>query len=95
MEIKALNGGEQFSQEDWGILSINFIMLISFVIFLGYSTYGYFQEVKKEEKWESPLAIIVLALTFQFFQILFDLIHLWVYQFDGEGIPILDTVSTI
>ena len=95
MEVKAFNGGEHFSQEEWGVLSMNFIMLISFIIFLGYSTYGYFQEVRKEEKWESPLAIIVLALTFEFIQILFDTIHLWVYQFDGEGIPTLDILSTI
>lgn len=95
MEVKAFNGGEHFSQEDWGLLSLHVIMFVIFMLFLGYSSYGYLKQIKKEESWETPLGILVIALIFEFFQIIFKLAHLSVYEFDGEGIPTLDVVSTI
>mmetsp|Transcript_18151 Transcript_18151/g.20332 ORF Transcript_18151/g.20332 Transcript_18151/m.20332 type:complete len:221 (-) Transcript_18151:105-767(-) len=95
MEMKGFNGGEHFSQEDWGLLSINFLMLIFFVIFLGYSIYGYFKEIRREESWESPLAILIIALIFEFTHILLNVVHYSVYEFDGEGIPTFEVLSTI
>ena len=93
--MKAFNGGEHFSQEDWGLLTMNFFMLAIFVIFLGYSMYGYFKEVRKEETWESPLGILVVALIFEFAHILLNVFHFSVYEFDGEGIPTFEVLSTI
>lgn len=95
IEMKAFNDGEHFSQEDWGLLSIHYIMFVIFILFLGYSSYGYFKEIKKEGNWESPMAILVIALIFEFFQIVSKLMDLNVYEFDGEGIPTLDLISTI
>lgn len=95
MEFKGFNAGEHFSQEDLGIFSMNIIMFILYIIFLGLSTYRYLQEIRAEQSWESPLAVLILALVFEFFQIVFKLIHLSIYEFDGEGIPTIDVFSTI
>lgn len=95
MEMKAFNAGEHFSQEDWGLLSMNFYMLILFVWFLGFGSYRYFKEIKTEESWESPLGILVIALFFEFAHIWLNLFHYSVYEFDGEGIPSFDILGTI
>jgi len=94
-EVKAFNAGEHFSHEDWGVFSMNMIMFVIFIFFLGYSSYGYFQEIKSEESWESPLAILIIALALEFLQIICSLIHLSVFEFDGEGVPTFDVLSTI
>mmetsp|Transcript_34972 Transcript_34972/g.34650 ORF Transcript_34972/g.34650 Transcript_34972/m.34650 type:complete len:96 (+) Transcript_34972:468-755(+) len=95
MEFKGFNGGEHFSQEDWGLLSMNYFMLLIFIIFLGYSVYGYFKEIKKEESWESPLGVLIIALILEFGHILFNVLHFSVYEFDGEGVPTFEVLSTI
>jgi hypothetical protein len=69
MELQGYNNSSHFAQEEWGLLTMNFIMFVLFVFFLGYSAYGYFQEIKLEESWESPLGVLVVALAFEFLQI--------------------------
>jgi len=69
MEFQGYNDASHFAQEERGLLTMNFIMFVLFVFFLGYSAYGYFQEIRLEESWESPLGVLVVALAFEFLQI--------------------------
>ena len=95
MEVRAFNRGEHFSEEDWGLLTINYIMLITFIIFLFFGGYRYIMEIKKEGSWESPMGILVIALIIEFFHIIMNVMHLSVYEVDGEGLPTMDIMGTI
>lgn len=52
-------------------------------------------EIKKSEEYENPLAVLLAAIFCQFVQLLFSLVHLFIYYFDGVGMYFFDYLSTI
>ena len=70
-------------------------MFFVFVGMMGYSTVKYIQESKKEESWINPQAFLVVAVIQEFFAILFKVLDLSIYMYDGEGTVIFRAFSTI
>ncbi len=63
-------------------------MFFVFIAMMGYSTVKYIQESKKEESWINPQAFLVVAVVQEFFAILFKVLDLSIYMYDGEGTTI-------
>lgn len=61
-EIEMYNDGSHFSHEHYGQLPVTLIMLLVFTKFLLSTAWGFFKEMKKEEHFESPLFVLVIAV---------------------------------
>lgn len=94
-EMELLNEGSQFSHEHWGIFPITIISFLVFCYLLGVNSWKLFLEIKKSEEYENPLAVLLAAIFCQFVQLLFSLVHLFIYYFDGVGMYFFDYLSTI
>ncbi len=70
-------------------------MIVFFVGLLGLSVKNYYYEVRKEESFFNPLALLMLSIMIEFSAVMFKLIDLFVYSFDGEGTLFLRAMTNI
>ena len=94
-ELELLNDGSQFSHEYWGQLPITFIAFCVFCYLLGQNALKLYKEVMKNEEYETPLAILLVAIFCEFIQLSLAMVHLIVYWYDGDGFFLCDYLSTI
>ena len=62
IELKALNEGSQFGQEEWYVMELEMIMWVSFVCLFLTTAWRLVSIFKKNEVGESPLALLVIAI---------------------------------
>jgi hypothetical protein len=94
-ELELLNDGSQFSHEYWGQLPITILAFGVFCYLLGSNGLKLYREVKKHEEYETPLALLLAAIFWEFIQLSLALVHLLVYWYDGDGFWLFDYLSTI
>jgi hypothetical protein len=94
-ELEMTNDGSHFSHEYWGQLPMTGLMLCLFTYYLASVALKFFKEISKNEDFESPLFLLVLAIFFEFMQLLLRFIHLCDYWDDGYGFWPIDYISTI
>jgi len=85
----------EFSHEEIGLLSLYSIALLAYSLILGYNVYNYYKDIKRTERMDSPILLLLIAVALQFFAILFQWINLLVYSFDGEGVKACHVLSVI
>ena len=62
IEIKVLNEGSQFGQEEWYVMELEMVMWVSFVCLFATTAWRLVSIFKKNEVGESPLALLVIAI---------------------------------
>ena len=75
-----------------------FFYVTAFIIFaavLGTNIYKYIRDFMKYDKAESPMLLLMMSATLNMGHIFFQLIHLWVFSWNGKGVIALDVFSTI
>lgn len=95
IRLGVLNDTHHFSEEEDGMI---FFYITAFVIFaavLGTNIYKYIRDMIKYEKMESPMLILMMSATLNMGHILFQLIHLWFFSWNGKGPMLLDVFSTV
>ncbi len=85
----------EFSHEEIGLLGLFTVALIGYIAILGYNIYNYYKDIKKTERLDSPILILLIAVGLEFLSILFRWIHLLVYSYDGEGLKACHVLSVI
>ena len=91
-----INGQEShFSYEEQGLLVLHLALFAIFAILFGLTIYSYMWFHKTFDRYDSPHFVIILALFFQMSGIFMDFLHLWMYSYNGRGIPIFDIFSII
>ena len=93
--LEMFNDGSHFSEEEDGLLFFYIFATVIFLFILGTNIFNFIKDFKTYDKFETPHIFIMVAVTLDFGHVCFQLIHLWVYYYNGEGVPALDVISTI
>ncbi len=99
LEIFSLDG-KHFSYEDSWLLQIYIIGLVVALLALGSTVKGLIKDFRHSfnfwDEWDqSPLLLILLAVSSLFSSIALKIIHLAIYSQNGEGVVVLDIFSII
>ena len=85
----------EFSHEEIGLLTLYTIALVTYTMILGYNVYNYYKDIKKTERVDSPILLLLIAVGLEFLSILLQWAHLLVYSYDGEGMKACHVISVI
>lgn len=85
IEIEALNDDSHFSQEDTHILPLGVLMMCVFIFLLGRSAWNFYQDIKKGETAESPLALLCFCILCEITTLLMENTNNLIFSYDGEG----------
>ncbi|CAI2370950.1 unnamed protein product [Moneuplotes crassus] len=94
-ELEMTNDESHFSHEYWGVLPTNVFALLVFSYLLGKTGLKLYNEIKKQEEYQSPLMPLLVALVLEFLQLILCVMHLICYSYDGRGIWLFDYFQTI
>ena len=93
--LSVTNEGDHFSYEDQGSIWMNFQVLLMQVGLGGLVIKSYMQSIKEFDRFLTPHPVILTSLAAQIWSLIFDMIHLVAYQYDGSGFIVLDIFSKI
>lgn len=85
----------EFSHEEMGLLTLYTISLLLYIVLLGYNIYNYYRDIKKTDKMDSPIMLLLIAVTLEFLSVFFQWLHLLAYSFDGEGMTSCYAISVM
>jgi len=85
----------EFSHEEIGMLTLYTLALFTYTLILGFNVYNYYKDIKKTERVDSPILLLLIAVGLEFLSIVFRWIHLLVYSYDGEGVKACHVLSII
>ena len=77
------------------MLLFNSFFLIIFIVVLGATTYRYLIDIQKYEMPESPVLLLTTSLALKMASIIFGMVHLWIYSYNGRGIYVLEIIATM
>jgi len=61
-EIEMTNDGSHFSHEYWGVMPITVLSMLIFSYLLGKTVFKLFNEIKKQEEYQTPLVPLLIAI---------------------------------
>ena len=68
-ELEMTNDESHFSHEYWGVLPTNIFALLVFSYLLGKTGLKLYNEIKKQEEYQTPLVPLLAALILEFSQL--------------------------
>lgn len=91
IEMKFINSdGSEFSAEEKGLEYVYPIVLFIFLAALSGNLWRLVKNFKKTEDLETNLLMLNIAIGCQFLGIFFEVIHIWLYAYNGKGAVVLD-----
>ena len=94
VEISLKNSNEsEFSAEDMGLEYAHIFILVIYFFFLSRNMLRIVVSVEKND--DVPLSMFILngSILTQFAGILFKIVHLWVFWYNGKGVLFIDIIS--
>ncbi|CAD8046397.1 unnamed protein product [Paramecium sonneborni] len=88
-------GGQEFSLEEEGLLSVVFVLTIFTIIGFIYNYSIFKSELKKYGEWDYAYLFVLVVIGLEAIQNLLNFIHLIVYNLNGKGIGAFSTISEI
>lgn len=96
IEMRFVNAdGSEFSAEEAGLDYVYLFLLIIFFIALSGNLTRLIKKFKKTEDVETNLLMLNISIACTFTGILFEMIHIWVYAYNGKGVVVLDVFYQI
>lgn len=96
IEMRILNSdGSEFSAEESGLDYVFLFLLIVFFIALSGNLHRLIAKFKQTDDIEGSLLILNVSIACTFTGILFEVIHVWVYNYNGKGVVVLDVFYQI
>lgn len=94
-ELEMKNDASHFSHEYWGVLPTTMLSLTIFSYLLGKASLKLLKEIRRNEQYDTPIVPLLLAIGFEFLQLSLSTMHLLIFWYDGYGIWLFDSFSTI
>ncbi|CAD8212532.1 unnamed protein product [Paramecium octaurelia] len=88
-------GRTEFSVEQFGIQYFMFAVVLVDIIMLVYNGYYIVTRHEKYEEFSLALFLLVITLFLEAISYSENLLHLWVYSYNGQGVFLLHVVSVI
>jgi len=85
---------KQFSFDRWGIGQTYIAFFVLYIILLALNIYGSIQ-LYKVEAYHPLVKILTIAITMEFFDVFFQMIHYSIYAGDGVGAPALESFGNL
>ena len=95
VELHMLNSDSEFSHEEYGILTLNLILLFIYLYFLASNTYSLVIKAMSNDEVDYIKVGWIFAIYMELLHIGAQTIHLIVYSYNGLGFYILDVISTV
>jgi len=96
IELNIINSNkEEFSSDESGILTILLTILCFSILSLLYLILLYHKESKRMSSFMRPTMLLLFALIAFILTILFDVIHYFVFTFDGKGSLFFHVLSVL
>jgi len=90
-EVKLVNSdGSEFSLEKKGMVYLYPLTMVLFLAVLWENLSKLLRRFNKSEELETNVLIFNIAVTCQFFSIVFEAVHLFVYSYNGQGLVVFD-----
>jgi hypothetical protein len=91
IEMKIINSdGSEFSAEEAYLEYIYLVLLIVSLVGLSGNMHRLISKFKQTDDLENNLLILNISIACTFIGILFEVIHIWVYAYNGKGVVVLD-----
>lgn len=95
LTMSIFNNGSHFSEDDHGLIFFYISAFLVFSVILGANTYNYIKDIMKYEMPDSPVLLLMMSITLQIGHITFQLLHLFIYSYNGKGFLYFDVLSTL
>ena len=96
IEMRILNSdNSEFSAEESGLDYVYLFLLIVFFIALSGNLHRLIAKFKQTDDIETNLLLLNVSIACTFTGILFEVIHVWVYNYNGKGVVALDVFYQI
>ena len=91
VEMHFLNADEsEFSLEDKGMVYLFPVMMVAYLAALSGNLLKLIKKFQKTEDLEPNLLMLNLAVGCQFCGICCEILHLWIYAYNGKGLPVFN-----
>lgn len=87
--------GTEFSHEEIGLLPLYLVALVAYCLILGYNVYSYYKNLKKMERADNPILLLLIAVGLEFASLFLTWVHLLAYSKDGEGWSACHAVAVV
>jgi len=85
-EIEALNSdGSHFSEDESGMILPLFVNMLVIAAFFVSNSIKFYKFYNREEGGDYPTLITTVALFIEFLSLLCEILHLWIYSYNGKG----------
>lgn len=84
-----------YSAEDDGLIYTNLIVLLVYLLFMYKNILRLVQVARQTESFESHLIWLNFSICFSILSVLFQIIHLWAYGYNGYGLLFFDSFSDL
>ena len=95
VELHMLNSESEFSHEEYGIMTLNFLLLIIYLYFLLTTTYNLVITALRKDEIDNAKVGWIFAIYMELLHIAAQTVHLVIYSYNGQGFFILDVLSTV
>lgn len=94
LELTLTNSdGSHFSLEERGLTYLYVIVFGVFLATLWSNLVKLIRKFKKTENLETNLVLLNVSIGCNFISIVFEIIHIWVYSYNGRGVVVIDFFS--
>ena len=82
--------GSEFSAEEYDMEYIYPVIMMIFLVGLSGNIIRLIKKFNKTDNFESNLLVLNIAIGCQFLGLFCEVLHLWVYSYNGRGLVVLD-----
>lgn len=87
--------GDHFSYEDQGSLALDFWLMVMEVILGSLVIVSYLKSIEKHDRYLTPHPIMCASLATQIWSLGLEMIHLWAFSYNGNGVIVFDIISKV
>ena len=95
VEIEMLNGGDHFSEDEWGNFTWNILSFVIMLLLFGNTVLEFLKDFKREHTYEHPLLFLTVGICADLLCVFLEIVHLSKYIYDGRGFFVLTVFSRL
>jgi len=83
------------SYEEQGMMTPYLIILFIYVLIIAMNFNIFYRYYKREDEIDYPLLLVNIVLVIEFWALLFEILHIWIYESNGKGFFLFNLLNQI